>query len=241
MIPDLTVLYITASEMPQGWMEYQLKHLINAIGQTPVVSASRQPMDFGFNILDKAAQKSYWNIYHQMLRASLIAETPFVAMVEDDTLYSREHFTQFRPKKDEVSYNRSRWSLFVWDKEPFYCLRQRVSNCSLIAPRDLLIQALKEREDKYPDGHDYVGEVGRAIVENRLKVTRRKMVEWYSTVPVIQLNHPDGIDEGQQRRWKKHAQIKAYDIPYWGTAAEIVRIYNDARREESTGRNLQAL
>jgi len=100
----------------------------------------------------------------------------------------------------------------------------------MIGARDLVIDALEERDKKHPDGFSYTGEIGREIVEKRLGVTRRKMVEWYSTVPVIQLNHPDGIDEGQQKQWKKHAQIKAYDIPYWGNAEDIVRLYNEARK-----------
>lgn len=232
---DLTVMYITANEMPKGWMDFQLKHLISSIGSAPVVSVSREPMRFGTNLLDAEPQKSYWNIYRQMLRAAKAAKTIYVAMAEDDTLYSKEHFTQFRPALDQVSYNRSRWSLFCWD--PVFCLRQRVSNCTLIAPRQLLIEALQEREDKYPDGNDYAGEVGRPIVARTLGVTDYKAVDWFSTVPVIQLNHPQGIDETQQRQWKKHGQIKAYHIPYWGKSRNIAKVYNDARRE-STGSNL---
>jgi hypothetical protein len=138
---DLTVLYITASEMPEKWMEYQTGILLKAIGDTPIISVSRKPMDLGENILDVAPEKSYWNIYKQMLRAAWRAKTCYVAMVEDDVLYSKEHFLQFRPKRGEVSYNRSRWSLFVWEKNPIYCLRQRISNCSLIACRKVLIEA----------------------------------------------------------------------------------------------------
>ena len=232
MMDDLTVLYITANEMPRGWMDYQLKHLIKAIGNVPVVSVSRAPMQFGTNLLDTEPEKSYWNIYRQMLRAAKVAKTIYVAMAEDDTLYSKEHFTQFRPTLDQVSYNRSRWSLFSWD--PVFCLRQRVSNCTLIAPRQLLIDALQEREDKYPNGHDYAGEVGRWKVERTLGVTEHKAVDWFSTVPVIQLNHPQGIDETQQRQWKKHGQIKAYHIPHWGKSRNIARIYNDARTDGSS-------
>ncbi len=224
---DLTVLYITANEMPEKWMEYQIDILLKAIGDTPIISVSRKPMDLGVNLLDTEPEKSYWNIYKQMLRAAWRAKTCFVAMVEDDVLYSKEHFVQFRPKRGEVSYNRSRWSLFAWD--PIYCLRQRVSNCSLIACRKVLIEALTEREEKYPDGNKYVGEIGRAIVENRLGVSRRKMVEWYSTVPIIHINHPGGIDETQQQQWKKHGQIKAIDIPFWGKAKDIVEVYNGSQ------------
>jgi hypothetical protein len=212
--------------MSANWVGYHLQCLAYALQDEPVITLSKKPMSFGLNILDKHEEKSYWNIYRAMLRGARAAKTPFVAVVEDDTLYSPAHFKEFRPKLDEVSYNRSRWSLFSWENKPMYCVRQRVSNCSLIASRGLLIEALEEREAKYPNGNDYVGEVGRPIVERRLGVTPRKMVEWYSTVPIIQLNHPHGIDETQQRKWKKHGQLKAYDIPYWGKAEDIVRIYN---------------
>lgn len=228
---DLTVLYISASQMPKPWRDYQIEALKRAIGDTPIVSVTRKPLALGTNLIDRD-EKSYWNIYMQMLRAAEVAETPYVAMAEDDTLYSPLHFTQFRPKPDEVSYNRARWSLFAW--HPIYCMRQRISNCSLIAPREYLVDALRERRDKWagktPPGK-IVGEVGRAVVDKRLRVSPRKCVEWWSDQPVIQLNHRTGTDEFAQRHWKKHGQIKAIDIPFWGKAADIAKVYNDAIRE----------
>jgi hypothetical protein len=171
----------------------------------------------------------YWNIYRQLCFAAKKAATPFVAMVEDDTLYPCEHFTEYRPEPHAVSYNRARWSLFSWEKNPIYCLRQRISNCSLIAPRELLIEAIDERLMKHPDGDSlpdqYVGEVGRHDVEKRLGVTLHIAEEWWSTVPVVQLNHANGIDNRQRKKWKKHGQLKAIDIPYWGKAKEISKHY----------------
>jgi hypothetical protein len=51
-------------------------------------------------------------------------------------------------------------------------------------------------------------------------------VEWWSTVPVIQLNHPGGIDPAQQRKRKRHGQLKAHEIPYWGKAVDIAAKYH---------------
>lgn len=226
---DLTVLYITASETPERWAAFQLKHLLHSIGDSRIISVSRKPMDLGTNLLD-TEPKSYWNIYTQMLRAAQLADTPYVAMAEDDTLYTPEHFRDFRPPMDAVSYNRSRWSLFTWDN--IYCVRQRISNCSLIAPRELLIKALTEREEKYPNGNLFVGEVGRSKVEHKLGVSLTPCVEWYCNNPIVQLNHPYGTDtgdygmEGNVHMIKKHGQIKAYDIPYWGKASDIVGMYD---------------
>ena len=225
---DLTLLYISASRMPQTWIDYQINKLFDAVKDTPIISCTRKPLDLGLNLIDNEP-RSMWNIYMQMLRAAKLAKTPYVAMVEDDTLYSKEHFTGFRPKENTVSYNRARWSLFSWVKNPdqqIYCMRQRVSNCSLIAPTEFLIEVLEERHAKHPNGNKYVGEIGRKKVDRILGVKIRKRVEWYSRVPIIQLNHRTGTDAGGgPGRTKRHGQIKAYDIPHWGKAKEIIKHY----------------
>lgn len=230
---DLTVIYLTMNKLPKKWQEFQLKHLKNAIEGYSVISVSREPMKFGVNLID-VETPSYWNIYMQILRACKIATTPYIAIAEDDVLYTSEHFSNFRPPMDAVSFDRSRWSLFSWDKEPIFCLRQRVSNCSVIAPRLLMIEALEERKNKYPDGlpNEKVGEVGRERIERRLGLTLRKSVDWYCHNPIVQLNHLYGNDTGKHERLrdgrimiKKHGQIKAVEIPYWGRASDIVREY----------------
>lgn len=222
---DLTVIYLTANEMPDRWVEFALKHLHKAIDGSPIISISRKPMQLGIkNILD-TEPKCYWNIYRQLMYGAMAATTPFIALAEDDVLYTKAHFREFRPPKDKVSYNRARWSLFTWDN--IYCVRQRISNCSLIAPRDLIIEAISERISKYPQGcsNDVTGEVGREKVDRRLGVTIRGCVEWYCSDPIVQLNHPTGSDDRQKAQWKRHGQIKAYDIPHWGKATDIIKIY----------------
>lgn len=222
-LEDLTIIYITANLLPKEWVQFQMEHFAKASKGASIISVSRVPCSLGVNIIDDAPETSYWNIYHQLLRACIRAQTEYVATAEDDTLYSREHYTQFRPRADEVSYNRSRWSLFWWDN--IYSLKQRVSNCSLIAPRDYLISALEEREKKWPHGapNNMTGEVGRSVIERRLRVKRRHMAEWYSTVPIIHLNHPYGSDDAAARGHKTHGQLKAFDIPYWGKAVDILK------------------
>lgn len=235
MVNDLTVIYMTANTMPEHWVRFQLDHLKKASEGYSKICITRKEMSYPFDaqvLLDKD-KKSYWNIYHQLLRGAKEAKTKFVAMAEDDTLYTREHFTQFRPKDNEVSYNRSRWSLFTWEARPMYCIRNRISNCSLIAPREYLIECLEERERRWPNGFywgstprdDLVGEVGRSMVEHNLKVTVRNKTEWYSGSAIVQLNHCSGTDLTQKHKRKQHGQIKAYDIPYWGTAERIVNEY----------------
>ncbi|MFA4890695.1 MAG: hypothetical protein WC587_03705, partial [Candidatus Paceibacterota bacterium] len=218
-----TILYLTASQIPESFAEYQRKILLEAIGDHPLISISRKPLDFGTNVL-QVGPKCMDTIYREMLRGAKLAETPYVAIAEDDTFYPKEHFNFFRPPLDTFAYNQNRFSLFTWGT-PTYNWRNRKSNASLIAPRELLIEALEERFKKYPEAipERIVGELGRPMVERNLGVTLRKSVEVFSEVSVIQVNHDYGSDDRARRHRKALGPIKAYDMPHWGKAEDLIK------------------
>lgn len=220
---EITIIYITASELPKHFAEYARSILKQAIGNASIISVSREPLDFGTNILD-TEPKSLSNIYRQILKAAKLATTPFVAIAEDDCLYHQDHF-KFRPSPDEFIYDQNRFALFTW--QPIYSWRNRKSNCSLIAPTKLLIEALEERFDKWPQGtpDNITGEVGRPMVEKNLGITLRKSKEVFGEVSIIQFNHENASEERQVNHRKKLGQIKAYDIFYWGHARDLVKNY----------------
>lgn len=222
---DLTVIYLTASEIKESFAEYQRKILVEAVGDYPLISVSRKPLNFGLNIIDDG-ERSLSNIYRQMLRAAKVATTEYVATAEDDTLYHENHFNFYRPNKETFAYNQNRFALFTWG-EPMYSWRDRKSNCSLIAPRELLIEALEERFAKWPEGtpDKITGEVGRGMVERNMGITVRKSVEVFSEVSVIQFNHDNASEDRQVRHRKKLGQIKVYDIYHWRKAEDLVKNY----------------
>lgn len=219
---DLTVIYLTASLIPQSFAGYQRKILLEAIGDFPLISVSRKPLDFGMNILD-VAKKNVSNIYFQMLRAAKVASTKFIAIAEDDTLYPKEHFTFYRPEMDTFAYNLNRLALFTWGI-PTYSWRNKFSNCSLVAPRLLTIKALEERFKRYPKGTplEMTGELGREDIAKDLQLTRRKADIVYSTVSIVQFNHDYASEAYQRNHKKKLGPIRSFDIPYWGKAADLV-------------------
>ncbi len=222
---DLTVVFLAGNQHPQVFVEYHKRVLLEAIGDSPLIVVHRDEVgsfkeDTQF-ILDNNA-KSHANMYWQLLQACKQATTEFIATAEDDVLYPKEHFSFFRPPLDHVAYDMSRWSLFTW--KPVFSLKQRVSNCTLIAPREYLIEALEERfakfsVDEFPP--ELVSEVGR--YEKNMGITQRNMLKVYAEVPCIQINHPNGTDSTGTR--KKLGQIKAWEIPYWGKAEDIVKLY----------------
>ena len=225
MEKDLTIIYYTASQIPQFFAEYARGVLRKAAGDYPIISVSREPIDFGTNIID-TEKKCLSNIYFQMLRAAKLATTPYVATAEDDCFYHESHYTFFRPPLDTFAYDQNRMGLFTWGK-PTYNWRNRKSNCTLIAPRELLIEALEERFAKWPQGtpHNITGEVGRSMVEKNLGITIRKSVEVFNDISVIMINHENGSEERQRTHRKSMGPIRAYDIPFWGKASDLILTY----------------
>lgn len=207
---DLTLLFITAGKRPEKWVAFHKEQLDKL--PYPIITMHDE---------EKMGEEM---IYRRLLEGCKQATTPFIAVIEDDVLYPPEHF-EFRPKMDEFAYNQHRWALFNWGV-PTYNWRNRVSNCALIAPRGLAIEALEERFNKHPNGLPYVGELGRWRVDKSLGVAPRKLVEWHSKIGIIQINHDDASEARQKIHRKDLGPVKAFDIPYWGEAKELIKKFN---------------
>lgn len=204
------LLFITAGKRPEKWAAYHAEQLAKL--PYPMITMRDE---------EKMGEVM---IYRRMLEAARQATRPFVAVIEDDVLYPIEHF-YFRPELDTFAYNQHRWALFTWGV-PTYSWRNRKSNCSLIAPRALLIEALEERFDKHGMKWPWVGELGRENVEKKLGVTLRKSIEWHSKIGVVQINHDGASEDRQARKHKELGPMKAYDIPRWGPAADLIKKYS---------------
>jgi hypothetical protein len=226
---DLTVIYYTANTMESRLFKTAQEQLLKAIGDLPLISVSQKPMDFGENICVGEIGVSTYNLYKQALEGAKAAKTKYVAMAEDDTLYSPEHFHKYKPS-NRFMYDLSRWSVFTWTKPPIYSWKDRETNNMLTAPRDLLIETLEERYAKYTDPNNYPlhfwAEPGR--FEKQLGLTKRPMDIWMSYVPSIMFTHPEAMGYGYQGERKRHGLLRAFDIPYWGTAQKVMEdFYNE--------------
>lgn len=219
---DLTAIFLTNNEVPESWAAFHRSVLLKELDGTPLITMSRKPMDLGINILQDKP-KSLSNIYWQLLRAAKIAKTDYIAVVEDDSLYPREHFL-YRPRKDRIGYNMNHWSLFTWGT-PTYSWRNRRGNYTMLSYRKLVIEALEERFKKYPDGtpERITGEIGRPMVERNMGITLRPVEEFETTVGIINFNHSNASDDLQLRQRKSLGEIRAYDIPFWGKAEALVK------------------
>ncbi len=227
---DLTVIFLTLNKVPEEWAKYHKQALLDSIGDMPIITISKKPMDWGLNVIQTEPESSS-NIYWQMLKGAKLATTPYIAIAEDDVLYCREHFMACRPPLDTFAYNMNRWSLYTWG-EPIFSYRYRVGNFALIAPRELTIEALEERFAKHPSGTppDRTGELGKWRTEKLLGLTHRKMMAYFTVCPIIQFSHDFGTGGGQQGHKKRLSFMRAHEIPYWGRAEELVQKFKSCNK-----------
>ncbi|MBI4137315.1 hypothetical protein HY469_04600 [Candidatus Roizmanbacteria bacterium] len=219
---DITIILLTANRVPKKWAEFHQEKLLEAVGSSPLITISREPLNWGVNLPDTEPYHIS-NIYFQLLRGAKRAATDYIGVAEDDTLYPKEHF-EFRPPPDTFAYNMNRFGVFTWGR-PTYFWKDRMSNSTLIAPRKLTIEALEERFNKYPSGTPahFTGELGRPNIEDKLGVKRRKSM-WFSTeVSVVRIDHEFGVDRLARTHRKGKGILQAYDIPHWGKAEDLVK------------------
>lgn len=214
---DLTVLFTTYNKVPKEWARYHKEVLQEAIGDTPLISITKEPCE-GVNIL----QDDYGvvNLYKQILRGAKLATTPYIAIAEDDTLYPKEHF-EFR--SDKIAYDMNRWVIHTWG-EPFYYYKPHYANAGMIAPRELLIKALEERFSKYPNLNVFMRkEIGRNEYERKCGITEIPVEEYTPLVPFLGFCHTGSVEEDQQRERKRAWPVRAYDLPKWRRAEDIIK------------------
>lgn len=232
---DITALLLTNDRLPEAWRKFHAEKLLEAIGNSPLIIMSRVPSILpGLNIIqDCPPSKS--NIFYQMLRGIREVRTKYVAIVEDDTAYSKDHF-ELRPADENTFiYNQNRWSLYTWD--PVYSLKNYIkTNATLIAPTKLALDLLEERFKKFPHDMENIpvamcGELG--CYEKELGLKERRVKEVKSETAVVQLDTDfftvhDPKKESVERRHKKPlGKIKALSIPYWGEATNLTKYFHE--------------
>lgn len=222
---DITIIFLTQNKLSEKWVAYHRAVLEDAADGAPIISVSRKPIDFGTNIIQTEPESAV-NIFWQTLRAAKIATTPYIGMAEDDTLYPKEHFHSFRPAPNVFAYNQTRWGMFAWGK-PIYYWTSTVSCMTMIAPRELAIEALEERFAKYPletQGNiNAGGELGKREREILLGVKPQNLQVFFTSDPILYIQHKESVDVLNQKQRKRMPRVRAYEIPNWGRSEDMIK------------------
>jgi hypothetical protein len=229
---DLTIIYYTSNYLDDHnpyFLANTKKQLLKATPDLPIISVSQKPTNLGKNICLGDIGRSTLNIYRQILAGVKAAKTKYVAMAEDDILYSYEHFHERLPQKNGFIYNMNKWQIFTWSNPPLFSFINRKVINSLIANKDLLIFALEERFNKFKLVKDedvptqFWGEPGR--YEYQLGVTPQPTEEFRSSIPNIVFNHPEAYGYLNLGARKKMGPERITHLSPWGSAVDILKLY----------------
>jgi hypothetical protein len=227
---DLTVIYITANRVPKKWESYQMDVLKKALLDNDVITISREPMDFGQNILDVEPLYN-GNFPRQLFRGIEKARTKYIALAEDDTLYTSDHF-MFRPNLDRFFYSFNRYILYLWDPQFYYKLDQ-LAGAGMICNRNLALDALGDRIEKYPNGlpRDRYVEFGYERRYPNLGLNFHSIGKFKQGNPIVQVEHLyfSSMENNHYNRSIKRNKQKPHhyydEIPYWGKTENIIRYF----------------
>lgn len=213
---DLTCVFYTANTVPRQFTDHTMHYLKLAIDDLPFIRVDKDPM----------TPASHFNIYRQALHGAKQAKTRFIAMCEDDVLYTPDHF-KYRPKKP-FAYNMNFWNIHTWG-EPMFTQKSggRRNLGQLICEREAFIEAMEERFKKYPNPteelKDIWGEPSK--YEKQLGVTVQEWEPFYTNPPNIMFSHQTSLSFKGLGERKRLGEIRATEIPYWGSAEKIRGLY----------------
>jgi len=220
---DLTVIFLTENNLPKHWTRYHRKILADCIGKNDLITISRKPIkNFGLNII-QTEERSIANIYNQILRGAKLAQTELIAIAEDDTLYVKSHFEYRPPRKGKNTfyYNMANWKIFNWGRPCYHNSLRIALNYVLVANRETVIAVLENRIKL--NSPKYFGELGKYIRDREME-GRPCDIDFFSTCePVININHDKGFDDYCHRHVKRMGNLRAYDIPLWGKAENLIK------------------
>lgn len=239
---DLSIIYYTSNYLDEkhpAFLEKTRAQLLKAADGLPIVIVSQKPTMFGDNSINVCVGdigRGHLNIYRQILEGCKAAKTEFVAMAEDDILYSYEHFHTYVPNGEVFLYDMNRLSIFTWIKPPLFSYRHhRTVVNQLIAPRKMLIDCLEDRFGRLPKLIERMGEErmlrfwgdpGR--YEENLGCPPRAIDTFMCTCPSIVFSHEYayGYEYNQGKR-KRLGDLRIIEVPFWGRAEDVLSSYYD--------------
>jgi len=210
---DLTVIYYSSNrEKPEFEAKVQ-ERIIKTIGDTPLISVTHKPTDFGHNICVGDVGLSDYNIYRQMQIACLEAKTKYVCTVEADCLYPPTGYFDFQPGDDWTAGHYT--NLYILWQGSHIFNQKAFSLCGLFSNREFLLsrfpRSLKEDRKWWP-GHK---------PQHPLFHKWKDWTPFRSQIPIINCKTPEGmrIKSGVNT---EGSPVK--ELPYWGNAEDLENI-----------------
>ncbi len=232
MTDSFSILHYTSNHLDKVNPRFAEKvrgQILKSAGAYPIISVSQKPMDFGQNVCIGERPRGHLEIYKAILIAAQTATTEYVGLAEDDIFYTPSHWRTHRPPSHRFAYDLNRWGLNTWVNPPVFGYRARPVVNQLIAPRQLLIDALEERFAKFPDESQvplkFWGDLGR--YESQLGVTVRELECFAAPDPSVVFSHEEAFGFLNHGKRKSVGEAQRTSLPYWGAAERMLSLYKE--------------
>ncbi len=161
---DLTLLLATANQINEETAKKIRNYVLEVTeNKYPVISVSQKPIDFGKNICVGEIGVNKYNEYKQILVGLNEVKTKYVAVIDDDTLYTPEHFLN-RPADDTFIYETNYW--FAQEELDYFWrvddVGKRGGMWGCIANTGTLKKNLTKRFEAYPV-NPFISEKGEVL------------------------------------------------------------------------------
>lgn len=163
---NTTIIYYTHNILTEPLFTACVNHLKKSAKGFPIISVSHKPMDLGTNICIGKHKVSWLGLYKQLFTGIKAAKTKYVAAVEHDCFYTKEHFSWEPPRDDTFYYNENHWLVQYAEKSHpelkgmfSRYWKQRLALSQMICNRELLIETLNERLALLDKDHKLVRQI----------------------------------------------------------------------------------
>lgn len=243
MDQSLTIIYYTGNYLKPELEKIAQYYLLRAVEKKKIISVSQKPIDFGDNICVGNIGKSHHSLFYQALKGAEATDTEYIALAEDDCLYTSEHFNYMPPTDDIFYYNTNCW--FVqWSGskiDGMYSYHRRKAMSQLICNREIFIKAVKEKINMIETGFEIrKGQPGACepgVCDDRKAFIKAKEKwEWakfkdvgkedkWTALGFRTLNPNLDIRHGNNFSGARRANDRCYSLPYWGEFKKVIEEY----------------
>lgn len=236
---DLTLLLVTANKIDENSAKKMREYLLEVTeNKYPIISVSQKPIDFGKNICVGEIGTSKYNEYKQLLIGAKEVKTEYVACIDDDALYSPEHFT-FRPPKGVFAYEINYW--FCQIRKDFYWRvgdkRKRGGMWGCIVDSETLVNNLTRRFEYYPND-PWIGNInfGKQVLWGEPGIRddqfgmENKMMRFESSNPCVIFVHELAMGYKQLLGFRRRygnppPEDVKYELEQFGSATDLWNKY----------------
>ena len=233
---DINLIYYTDNCLDETIANFCRKNILEAADGKPIISVSQKPLDFGENICVGDIGRNHLSIFKQILVGTQSVKTKYVALVEHDCLYTKEHFN-WTPHKDyKFFYNTNHW-IVNWKTGEYLNMGRRKVLSQMICDRELLLKGLNDKISMLEIGAKILkGQSGACefgVISNNLQYdeyehyynilkSAGKDLGSYSDESFSTVNPNLDIRHGHNFTGNKKSRNRCFEIPYWGKFSDIM-------------------